>query len=83
MKDRYLAHLGILFGGVLIAAFFFHYFKFNSNAQIIVAAAGCVYYVGWGIIHHGVRNRLTRLITLEYVLVGSIIFLLLLTSLSI
>lgn len=83
MKDKYLIHLGTLFAGILTASFFFNYFKFNTSAQIIVAAAGCVYYVGWGIIHHAVRNRLDRLITLEYVLVGSLIFLLLLTSLSI
>ena len=83
MKDKYLTHLGILFIGVLIVAFFFNYFKFNTTAQIIVAGVGCVYYIVWGVSHHAVRNRLSRLITLEYILVGSLIFLLLLTSLSI
>ena len=83
MKDNYLVHLGILFVGMLIAAFFFHYFSFSTVAQIIIAALGCIYYVVWGIIHHAVRNRLNKLIALEYILVGSIIFFLLLTSLSV
>lgn len=83
MKDNYLAHLGILFVGLLITAFFFNYFAFSKVAQIIIVGLGCIYYVVWGIIHHAVRNRLNRLITLEYILVSSIIFLLLLTSLSI
>ena len=83
MKDNYLVHLGILFFGLLIAAFFFNYFDFSKVAQIIVAALGCIYYVAWGIIHHAVRNRLNKLITLEYILVSSVVFLLLLASLSI
>lgn len=83
MKDKYLVHLGILFAGILMASFFFNYFKYNTTAQIIISALGCIYYVVWGIIHHVVRNRLKRLIALEYVLVGSLIFFLLLLSLSI
>ena len=83
MKDKYLVHLGILFAGAVTAAFFFNYFKYQPQAQTIVAAMGCIYYVGWGIMHHAVRNRLSRLITLEYILVGSLIFLLLLASIGI
>ncbi len=83
MKDNYLIHLGILFVGILIAALFFNYFWFDPTAQIIISALGCIYYVVWGIIHHAVRNRLSKLIVLEYILVGTLIFLLLLISLSV
>ena len=82
MKENFLAHFAILLAGLLISAFFFVYFRFNATAQVVVTALGCIYYVGWGIIHHAVRGRLTRLIALEYVLMGSFIFLLLLTSIT-
>ncbi|OGC47215.1 hypothetical protein A2886_01035 [candidate division WWE3 bacterium RIFCSPHIGHO2_01_FULL_42_13] len=82
MKDKYLLHFAILLFGILVSAFFFVYFRFNSTAQAVVAGMGCIYYIGWGIIHHAVRGRLSRLIALEYILVGSLIFLLLLTSIT-
>lgn len=82
MKDNFLIHFGILVLGLLVASYFFVYFMANSTAQAVVAGLGCIYYIGWGIIHHAVRGRLTKLIALEYILVGSLIFLLLLTSLT-
>lgn len=82
MKDNFVVHFGILITGILIAAYFFVFFKFNTFAQTIVVGLSCIYYVSWGIIHHALKSRLNSLIVLEYMLVGSLIFLLFYTSLS-
>ena len=82
MKDRYTLHFFILFLGVFAASVFFYLFKYNLFAQTIIAFSGCMFYIMWGIMHHAVRDRLTKLVAIEYVLVGSLIFLLLFISLS-
>ena len=71
MKDNYLAHIGVLFVGVSVLAYFFSYFRYNTPLQLVIVGLGSVYYIVWGILHHAARERLTTLIVLEYVLVGS------------
>lgn len=80
-QDRHLIHYLILLVGISVCAFLFVFFNHLVSTQIIVAAAGCLYYVLWGIIHHSVEGRLTTMITLEYVLIGSLVFLLFFSAL--
>lgn len=83
MRDKFTLHLFYLFVGVATSAFFIFYFKYNTAIQLASALLGCIYYIVWGIMHHASTERLNRLIVLEYVLFGSLIFLLLLVALTI
>jgi len=75
-------HYLVLVLGLLVSAFFFVYFKHNSTGQVLSAALGSVYYTFWGISHHLLENRLTKLIALEYILVGVFVFFLLFATIS-
>ncbi len=83
LKDKYTLHLFTLFIGLSIVAWLFVYFKFNMFVQIALAFAGSVYYIVWGVLHHAAKRRIDKMIVLEYILVGSIIFLLLFVSLMV
>jgi len=83
IEDKDNLHYLVLLLGVSVLAFFFVFFKHNTPIQTLIALLGCIYYVLWGIMHHALKGRLLRIIVLEYTLVGSIIFLLLFTSLSV
>jgi hypothetical protein len=74
-------HLLILFWGIALSVFFFMYFKNHETAQIWTALTGCAYYVLWGIMHHASRERLNKLIVMEYILLGGLTFLLFLLAL--
>jgi len=80
-KDKYTLHLFILFVGLSIIAWLFTFFRFNTVAQTVLAFLGSIYYIVWGVFHHAAKKRIDKLIVLEYILVGSLIFLLLFISL--
>lgn len=80
-QDRHLIHYFILLLGLAVFAVLFAVFNHLVFAQVIVAALGSLYYVLWGIIHHSIEGRLTSLIALEYILFGSLVFLLLFSAL--
>lgn len=82
-EEKELLHLSVLFAGIVLAASLFIYFQGSVVAQLITTSLGCAYYVAWGIVHHTAKDRLNRLIVLEYMLIGSLIFLLVLFSLTI
>lgn len=83
MHEDYFVHYLILFFGILITAVFFLYFRYNVTAQIVVVALCSLFYIGWGFVHHLLLGRLTKLIALEYILIGTFVFLLLYLSLGI
>jgi hypothetical protein len=82
-EEKHLLHYLTLFVGLVLFVILFIWFKYNFTAQLIVAASGSIYYVLWGIIHHAIENRLTRAVALEYILLGTFVFLLLFTALNI
>jgi len=65
----------ILIGG----AFTFWYASGNSSLQLAAGIVTCIAYVAWGIIHHALEGNLHRNVVIEYVLMGSIAIVLLLT----
>ena len=73
----------VLFVGIGITVFLLIFFKYDHTAQILVALLGCMYYVSWGIIHHALQERINKSIILEYVLVGTVMFILTLFMLTI
>lgn len=79
---EYAVEYLILFIAILVFLVLFITFRFDKRALMTISACGSVFYVGWGIIHQALRERLTKMIVLEYILFGSLVFLLLYTVLS-
>lgn len=81
MQDHHILHYLLLLLGFSVAAFLFVLFEYDRTAQILVAGLSALYYTAWGIVHHAVEDRLNKLTVLEYVLFGSLAFLLIFTVL--
>lgn len=82
-EENHLKPYLILILGILTFVFLIIYFKYYNDVQIILAGGLSAFYCLWGIIHHAVEGRLSRLVFLEYILVGLLVFLLLFTALTI
>lgn len=80
-EDNHIKHYLLLVVGILIIAVLFVFFKYNLEVQTLLAFIGSLYYILWGIIHHIIEKRITKLIALEYVLVGVFVFVLIFTAL--
>lgn len=72
---HFLVLLAILAGGVWT----FSYVRADHVLQLVTAAATISAYVLWGIIHHAVQKDLHPKIVIEYMLIGAIAVVLLLT----
>ncbi|MBU0535019.1 MAG: hypothetical protein ABIJ82_00450 [Patescibacteria group bacterium] len=81
IKEHIVEYL-ILFVAIFVFLLLFFIFRFDKNSLGIISALASVFYILWGIIHHVLRDRLTKSIFFEYVLFGSLVFLLLYTVLS-
>ena len=81
MSDKHALHYLLLLLGLSIFGFFFVYFRYDQMIQIMISALASIFYVGWGITHHALEGRLTSLIAFEYILFGSLTFLLVFTVL--
>lgn len=73
---HYLVLFLLLGAGVLS----FYLVRPNVTAQLIVGIITAVGYVAWGVIHHAVDGDLHPKIVIEYVLIGAIAIVLLLTK---
>lgn len=82
MKRRHIAHfvilLAILAGGV--GTFF--YVGSNTTLQLVTGIVTAVSYVAWGLIHHAIEKDLHQKVVVEYVLIGTIAIVLLVTVLG-
>lgn len=67
--------LSILLGGFVT----FLYATGDTMLQIITGTVTAAAYVAWGIIHHAMEGDLHRNIVVEYVLIGAIAVVILLT----
>ena len=81
LKEHTIEYL-ILFVAVIVFLVLFFLFRFDKTSLLVVSTLGSIFYIGWGIIHHMLRGRLTKLITTEYLLFGLLVFLLLFTVLN-
>ena len=72
----------ILFIAILLFVSLIFMFRFDKNALINLTATGSLFYIFWGIIHHAIRGKLTRIVAYEYILFGILVFLLFFTVLS-
>ncbi len=75
---HFLVLLAILAGGVLM----FFYVQPNTALQLTVGVVTAAAYVCWGLIHHALQGDLHRKVVVEYMLVGAIAVVLLITVLG-
>jgi len=75
-KDSHFYHYSFLVGGMILLGVLFVLFRYNSTIQILVGFLGCIFYAIWGIFHHALEDRVTKLIVLEYSLFSLVAFLL-------
>lgn len=80
-EDHHVSHYLVLLLILGLYMFFMYYFKHDSIMQIVTAGVGSIFYMLWGIFHHHVEGRLTNLVALEYILVSSFVFLMMLVVL--
>lgn len=79
MKKTYTLHYVVLVVLLFLSLLLAYENKGNIGLQMIIAGATAVFYVLWGIAHHAIAGTLHRKIVLEYVLIGLISIVLLLT----
>lgn len=77
-QDDHITHYMVLFVGLFVFVSLFVLFRYNGLLQFGVGVLGCVFYVAWGVLHHVLERRLTKLVLLEYVLFAFLVALLLL-----
>lgn len=79
MKKARLMHGIVLLIILTLGMYMFYILRGNTPAQMIVGLCTAIGYVLWGIIHHMMVGNLHRKIVIEYILVGAIALVLMLT----
>ena len=72
----------ILFVAIGIFMYLIYTFRFNRQMLILLSGLGSVFYIIWGIIHHWLRGKLSKGVISEYILFGTLVFLLFYSVLS-
>jgi hypothetical protein len=80
-ERHFIEYLTLLVGLTMFFGLFIG-FRHSKEALKIISGAGTVFYIVWGLAHHAVEGRLNKFIAFEYILFGSVVFLLLFTVLS-
>lgn len=79
MKKEFVIHGSILCIILGSGVYMFYLTAGNIQTQMIVGFSMATAYICWGIIHHMMVGNLHRKIVIEYVLIGVIAFVLMLT----
>ncbi len=74
--DSHLTHYIFLVLGLIVLGGLFVLFRYNPTLQILIGGVGTVFYIIWGILHHALEDRVTGLVVVEYVVFGTLAFLL-------
>ena len=77
-----VVHFLVLLVILAVGVFTFIYVRPNTTVQLFVGIITAVAYVLWGIIHHAARKDLHQKIVVEYLLIGAIAIVLLVTMLG-
>jgi lipopolysaccharide export LptBFGC system permease protein LptF len=75
---HFLVLVAILTAGV----FTFIYVRPNTTIQLFVGIVTTVAYVLWGVIHHAIKKDMHQKVVVEYLLIGTIAIVLLVTMLG-
>lgn len=79
--DTHLVEYSVLLVLMVLLVLLFYYFRYDHTVLIFLSAVASLSYMLWGIIHHALEGRLTKLVAFEYVAFGTLVFLLLFTVL--
>jgi hypothetical protein len=77
-----VTHLLILIAILAVGVFAFMYVAPNTTIQLVIGIVTAVAYVLWGLIHHAINRDLHQKIVVEYLLIGAIAIVLLVTMLG-
>ena len=75
-------HFLVLAAILIIGIFTFIYVRPNTTLQLYIGIITAVAYVLWGFIHHAIQKDLHQKIMVEYLLIGAIAIVLLVTMLG-
>lgn len=70
----------LLILGVGVSAFM--YVRPNVSLQLVIGIATSIAYILWGIVHHIIQKNLHQKVVVEYLLIGAIAIVLLVTMLG-
>ncbi len=79
MKKFHYLHFGVLIVILILGIGLFFYSQSNRSMQLAIGIATSIAYVAWGMIHHAIQRDLYPKVVIEYVLMGLIAILLLVT----
>jgi len=74
-NKKHIIEYSILALIIVVFVILFWIYRYDKCALLVVSASGSIFYSLWGLIHHAVNDRLTRLIAIEYLLFGFFVFL--------
>lgn len=77
-----IIHFCILLAILVIGILTFIYVRPNTAVQLLVGIITASAYVLWGFIHHAIQKDLHQKIVIEYLLIGAIAIILLVTILG-
>ena len=77
-----ISHFLVLVAILAVGVFTFIYVRPNTTIQLLVGIVTAVAYVLWGLIHHAIQKDLHQKIVVEYLLIGAIAIVLLVTMLG-
>lgn len=82
MKRTYITHYIVLIAILAIGAWTFFAVSPNKQLQLFTGIALSASYAVWGIVHHWAKREHHAKVVIEYVLIGAIAVVLLLTLLG-
>ena len=77
-----VVHFIVLIAILAVGVLTFIYVRPNTTLQLFVGILTAVAYVLWGFIHHAMQKDLHQKIVVEYLLIGTIAIVLLITMLG-
>ena len=77
-----VVHFVILIAMLSLGVLTFLFVRPNTTMQLLVGIVTAVAYVLWGFVYHAMRKDLHRKIVVEYLLIGTIAIVLLVTMLG-
>jgi hypothetical protein len=77
-----VTHFCVLLAILAAGVFSFIYVRPNTSLQLFVGIVTAVAYVLWGLVHHAMKKDLHQKIVVEYLLIGAIAIVLLVTMLG-
>ncbi len=82
MKRTPLAHYIILLLILGLGTGAFLYVRPNVSLQLVIGIVTSIAYILWGIVHHIIQKNLHQKVVVEYLLIGAIAIVLLVTMLG-